>query len=329
MLVIFVYMNRIDRLSAILIQLQSRSLVKAQQIADKFSISLRTVYRDIHALQEAGVPVIGEAGSGYSLMEGYKLPPVMFNQDEASALLTAAKLMQSKTDAKSAQLYASALDKIKAVLRHAEKDHIEEIDERIAVVQPASFRFQQPAELHLQPILKAIAGGCAIKISYTGIENTEITHRIVEPIGIYNLGSHWHLAAFCRLRNDYRNFRTDRIEKLLCTDEKIEKTHPTLQQFINRVSQQREVKKIVIEVERDIVKYFGEQKYYHGFIKEENAGDCVRITFLCGSLHGFARWFLMFGDHAKIIEPVELNDMVIMIAENILKKIEETQMLLT
>lgn len=91
-------MNRIDRLAAILIQLQSRPLVKAQDLATKFSISLRTVYRDIRALDEGGVPVIGEAGSGYRLMEGYKLPPVMFNQDEASALLTAAKLMQSMSD---------------------------------------------------------------------------------------------------------------------------------------------------------------------------------------------------------------------------------------
>src|ERR1700733_8650317 len=111
-------MNRIDRLSAILIQLQSHRLIKAQQIADKFSISLRTVYRDVHALQEAG--------TGYSLMEGYKLPPIMFNADEASALLTAAKLMQSKTDATSSKHYGSALDKIKAVLRLAEKDHIED-----------------------------------------------------------------------------------------------------------------------------------------------------------------------------------------------------------
>src|SRR6478736_5222842 len=153
LLVIFVCMNRIDRLSAIIIQLQSHRLIKAQQIADKFSISLRTVYRDIHALQEAGVPVIGEAGTGYSLMEGYKLPPVMFSQDEATALLTAAKLMQSKTDANSVQHYTAALDKIKAVLRGAEKDHIEEIDERIAVVQHPAFRFEAPTELHLQPIL--------------------------------------------------------------------------------------------------------------------------------------------------------------------------------
>ncbi|MEP6684653.1 MAG: WYL domain-containing protein, partial [Parafilimonas sp.] len=88
-------------------------------------------------------------------------------------------------------------------------------------------------------------------------------------------------------------------------------------------------KKVIIEAERDIIKYFGEQKYYHGFIKDEDAGDYVRLTFLCGSLEGFARWFMIFGDHAKIIEPVELNDLVISIAENILRKIEETQMLLT
>ena len=91
-------MNRIDRLAAIVIQLQSKRLVKAQEIAEKFSISLRTVYRDIHALEEAGVPVNGEAGIGYRLMEGYKLPTVMLDQDEASALLTAAKFMQSMSD---------------------------------------------------------------------------------------------------------------------------------------------------------------------------------------------------------------------------------------
>jgi predicted DNA-binding transcriptional regulator YafY len=125
-------MNRIDRLAAILIQLQSRPLVKAQDIATKFSISLRTVYRDVKALEEAGVPVIGEAGTGYRLMEGYKLPPVMFNMDEATALLTASKLVQSKTDAGISKHYIAALDKIRAILRHSEKDHIEEIDDHIA-----------------------------------------------------------------------------------------------------------------------------------------------------------------------------------------------------
>src|SRR5437867_11698814 len=103
-------MNRIDRLAAILIQLQSRRLVKAQDISEKFSISLRTVYRDVRDLEEEGVPVIGEAGTDYRHMDGYKLPPVMFNQDEASALLTDANLVQSKTDAGISKHYMSALE---------------------------------------------------------------------------------------------------------------------------------------------------------------------------------------------------------------------------
>src|SRR5215210_7447960 len=145
-------MNRVERLAAILIQLQSRRIVKAQDIGDRFSISLRTVYRDIHALLEAGVPVIGEAGIGYRLMEGYKLPPVMFNEDEASALLTAAKLMQSMSDESSSKNYTLALDKIKAVLRGAEKDHLEEIDNHIAVVAHPAIVPNKPAELHLSKI---------------------------------------------------------------------------------------------------------------------------------------------------------------------------------
>lgn len=236
-------MNRIDRLAAIVIQLQTRRLVKAQDIADKFSLSLRTVYRDIRALEEAGVPVIGEAGSGYRLMEGYKLPPVMFSQDEASALLTAAKLMQSLSDENSSKHYTAALDKIKAVLRLAEKDHVAELDEHIAVVSHPAIVREKPAELHLQKILKAISSNTVIDFTYTSIEKKESLQRKAEPVGIYYQGSRWYLIAFCRLRNDYRNFRTDQINRLTLTDEKMIQIHPPLDSFINKIAPKREVQK--------------------------------------------------------------------------------------
>lgn len=322
-------MNRIDRLAAIIIQLQSRPLVKAKDIADRFSISLRTVYRDVHALEEAGVPVIGEAGIGYRLMEGYKLPPVMFNPDEVSAMLTASKLMQSMSDENSSNHYISALDKIKAVLRLAEKDHIEEINEHVAVVSHPSFVYKKPSELHLPKILRAIATSKVVEMNYTSIEKNESLQRKAEPVGIYYQGSHWYLIAFCLLRNDYRNFRTDKINKLQITDENMVQIHPPLQSFINQVAEKRQLQKVVIDVEMDTVKYFGEQKYYNGFVKEEAVAEYMRMTFLTGSLMGFSRWFMLFGDKAKIVEPLELNDMVAAIAENILKKIEENQMLLT
>ena len=322
-------MNRIDRLAAILIQLQTRPLVKAQAIADKFSITLRTVYRDIHALQEAGVPVIGEAGSGYRLMEGYKLPPVLFNQDETSALLTAAKLMQTMSDEPSFKHFSSALDKIKAVLRTTEKDHITDIDEHVAVLAHPAIVYQKPAELHLHKILKAISAFSILEINYSAADRNETLRRKVEPIGIYYQGRHWYLVAFCHLRNDYRNFRTDKISKLVLTDEKITQTHPPLQNFIYKMIESRQVKKVVIEVEKEIVKFLGEQKYYNGYVSEEASGDCMRMTFLSSSLTGFARWYMLFGEKATIVEPLELNHVVASLAEKLLKKISRDQMLLT
>jgi predicted DNA-binding transcriptional regulator YafY len=102
-------------------------------------------------------------------------------------------------------------------------------------------------------------------------------------------------------------------------------THPPLHSFICRVTEQRQVQKVVIEVDRGIVKYFGEQKYYNGYVSEEAIGEKVRMTFLSGSLTGFARWFMLFGDKAKIIEPLQLNDIVAGIAQTILAKIEQDQ----
>jgi predicted DNA-binding transcriptional regulator YafY len=118
-------MNRIDRLTAILIQLQSKRIVKAEEIAERFEISLRTVYRDVKSLMEGGVPIGSEAGKGYFIVDGYHLPPVMFNQEEASALLLAGKLVERMTDHSVRKAFESALLKIKSVLNDAEKDYLE------------------------------------------------------------------------------------------------------------------------------------------------------------------------------------------------------------
>lgn len=319
-------MNRIDRLAAILIQLQSRPLLKAQDIADKFSISLRTVYRDVKALEEAGVPVIGEAGSGYRLMEGYKLPPVMFSQEEATALLTASKLVASKTDAGIRRHYTTALDKIRAILRYPHKEQIADIDEHIAVMEHPAFRYEPKAELWLQPILRAIAARERIEIEYTSLEKNENTRRQLEPVGIYYLGSHWHCVAWCRMRNDYRNFRTDRISTLTPTGEKMTGQHPPLRSFLDKMScDEKDLTTVVIEVKPEILKYFGEQKYYQGYVQEQARGNRVRMTFLSSSLSGFARWYMTFGDQARIIEPKVLEEMVAGLAEAVLDKLGISQ----
>ena len=315
-------MNRIDRVSAILIQLQSKRVVKAQEIADRFNISLRTVYRDIKALDEAGIPVVGEAGLGYSIMEGYRLPPVQFTKDEAAAFITAGKIVDKLTDKATRKSYDEALLKIKAVLRHAEKDFVEGIDEHIAVVENHYLPKKNGDTLHLQTILNNIPTRTVLDIGYFANHSQEYSNRMVEPIGIFFSASNWYLVAYCRLRKDYRHFRTDRISYITPTTLQFRRQHPALNEFIEKMKVDRELEKVVISVDKKVIRYFGEQKYYNGFVSQKENGDKIEMTFLTGSLHGFARFFLLFGEHADIIEPLSIKPVIIKIMDDIRSRLQ-------
>lgn len=296
-------MNRIDRVTAILIQLQSRKIVKAQEIADRFNISLRTVYRDIRTLEEAGIPLIGEAGIGYSIMDGYRLPPIMFSKEEATAFLTAEKLVEKLTDPLTEKSYKSAMYKVRAVLRTTEQDMLEHIEERIQVLQhPPSFG--ETSTLPTIPeILRSISERRMIEIEYHAFHSEEYTKRKVEPIGIFYLSGFWHIIAFCHLRKDYRDFRTDRINALTITEDHFSQDHPSLQNYLEQLRKQRRLEKVVINVQPRITKYLREGKYYHGFVSEESTEDNVQMTFLISESEPFVRWFLMFADAAEIVDP--------------------------
>ncbi len=114
-------MNRLDRISALLVQLQSRPVVKASEMAERFGVSLRTIYRDINTLSEAGIPVCGNSGIGYSLVEGYRLSSLMFTKEEAMAFLTAEKIIEQLTDSQNSNYFRQGMDKLRAALRTVDK----------------------------------------------------------------------------------------------------------------------------------------------------------------------------------------------------------------
>jgi predicted DNA-binding transcriptional regulator YafY len=216
-------MHRLERLQAILLQLQSRRLVRAQDIADKYGISLRTVYRDIHALEESGVPIAAEAGVGYSLAEGYALPPVQFTQAEAAALFTAEKLLEKMGDASVNKELQSAMNKIRSVLRNTEKDFLETLEQSMQV---HTWRPQQDKSYpnhFISTIQQSLVQQRLISLEYFSLHSNEINLRKVEPIGLCYLTGSWHLIAWCRLRKDIRDFRVDRIRSLQLLDELYEK----------------------------------------------------------------------------------------------------------
>jgi predicted DNA-binding transcriptional regulator YafY len=315
-------MNRIDRISAILIQLQSRRTVKARDIAERFNISLRTVYRDVKTLEEAGVPIIGEAGVGYSLVEGYRLPPIMFTRDEAASFLTAEKMVDKLTDSANSEIYRSAMYKIKAVLRSTDIDYLEHIDKHIAVLRARGNHHQDKIEVNaLQTILQALSNKQVLTITYQPAYKETSTNRNIEPIGVFYLDNYWHLIAYCRLRNDYRDFRFDRIKSIVISDLNYETIHPPLKDHLDRLYQTGAAIDVTIKVSREAAAYLGEQRYYHGFISEIETADDIEMQFLTWSLEGFARWYMTFADHAQITEPQSLKDRVRNMIEKIFKNL--------
>lgn len=302
-------MNRFDRITAILIQLQSRKIVKAQDIAERFNISLRTVYRDIRSLEEAGVPLIGEAGVGYSIMDGYRLPPVMFTREEAVTFITAEKLMDKFTDFSTKSSYKSAMFKIKAVLRNTEKEAIESIEDSIAVIQRFD-RFNSTLTDSLSLLLKSIADKKILRMSYAALSSDEPTLREIEPIGVFHENGYWYIIAFCHLRKSYRHFRIDRIQQISITEQPFRKEHATLKEHLEERPERHGLEKIVIRLDKKTASYLGEQKHYYGFVSETSIGRQTEMTFLSAYPEGFARWYLMFADSAEIITPVVLKGRV-------------------
>lgn len=202
-------MNRLDRLTSILIQLQSKRLTTAREIANRFEVTIRTIYRDIQTLRLAGVPIGEEEGKGYFLVEGYRLPPVMFTMEEARALVTTHKILNYHTEDSLKQNYESALLKIKAVLPVNDKDKLEFLNARIGFQPPWA-----PTSLYLDRIQHSITESQKLKIKYQSREETQIKERIIHPYAVYFSGAVWTTIAFCELRQEIREFRLDRIKEL-------------------------------------------------------------------------------------------------------------------
>jgi predicted DNA-binding transcriptional regulator YafY len=304
-------MNHIERLNAILIQLQSKRIVKASEIAERFEISLRTVYRDIRALEESGVPIGAEAGVGYYLMENYKLPPVMFTKEEASALLFGEKLIEKMSDNKMKADFCSALFKIKAILNPEEKDRLEKLHDRITVLNytAANENFNQ---LYLSEIQQALVAKQVLEIDYQAAYAAPATKRYIEPIGLCNYSSRWHLFAWCRLRSEYRDFRLDRIHNLRISPDNFKgKKHISMDEFIRRINVISDKANISLLIPTDRLKLIADSKFWYGFTEEEKVDDQTsRLRFSNHELRGFATWIISSGSYAKVEAPDELKQIL-------------------
>ena len=312
--------NRFDRIVAILIQLQSRKIVKAKDLAERFGVTLRTIYRDIKTLDSAGVPIIGEAGLGYSIMEGYRLPPVMFSREEASSFVAAEKLMEKFTDQLMNSHFKKAMYKIKSVLRTDEKNMIAYLEEQIDITaSPYGFNKDLPHALH--HVTESMSARRQLLLHYQSRTTDTPVERKIEAIGVFHENQFWYIYAWCHLRQDYRQFRIDRITHLKITDIPFTGKHPSLQQLRNKTNI-TETTRVRIKVKKSVAPYLHLGRNYHGFLSENTCGDMVEMAFDSPDVEmSFPRWFMMFADHAQILEPLSLKLSVRRILSQALEKL--------
>ncbi len=205
-------MRRADRLFQIVQLIRGRRLTTAAHLAQRLEVSERTVYRDIADLQYQGVPIEGEAGVGYRLGSGFELPPLMFTQDEAKALVASVRIAQVWQDPALAQAAEVALGKILSVLPVAA---------RVAAQSMALYAppvgLEPAVQITLQTLREAVQARRKLHVCYRDV-NDQTSQRTLRPLGCFYWGKVWTLAAWCESRSDFRNFRLDRIESMSRVD---------------------------------------------------------------------------------------------------------------
>ena len=199
-------MRRADRLFQIVQLIRGRRLTTAALLAQRLEVSERTVYRDIADLQHQGVPIDGEAGVGYRMGSGFELPPLMFTQNEADALVTAARLAQSWVDPALARDIETALGKILSILPPAARTSAE----AITLYAPA-LALDDGTRVRLQTLRESSASRHKLRLRYRALDESA-SERIVRPLGCFYWGKVWTLSAWCELRDGFRAFRIDRID---------------------------------------------------------------------------------------------------------------------
>jgi predicted DNA-binding transcriptional regulator YafY len=312
-------LNRIDRLTAIIVFLQGRPFVSVEELARRYNISVRTVYRDLAALQEAGVPIGSEPGKGYFIVKGYHLPPVMFDRNEAASLLAGERLMQQWSHTDLGKSYLSALDKIRAILPPDDKEYFEILDRHIQAYNYGNPNLPQPDDHIFVAMQNAIFKKEVIEICYKSPYKREKTTRQIEPLGLLLMSNHWYLAAWCRLREDYRMFRLDRFHEFKSTGRKVpDPPVHTLKEFHERnLDKDKELTEVTVWFADNMVRYLGDSKYRHGWAWEKEVEDGLEITFLTAHPEYLARWVLIWGKGAKIVKPDDIQKRVSELVEEL------------
>jgi predicted DNA-binding transcriptional regulator YafY len=292
--------NRTDRLMAILLELQAaRAAVRAEDLAQHFEVSVRTMYRDLEALSETGVPLIATPGQGYRLMEGYFLPPLAFTATEAALLALGGEFLKNRVEPELKAAAETALRKLESVLP---------ADRRAAVARwqhEVIFPTRRGADdPRLARLRQAIQERRVVRLVYHAFRRAASESREVEPVSLIYLAEHWQLAGYCRLRNGLRMFRLDRIDRFSLLSEQftLDERHviPATHEDWKAAAPAARVR-FHPTVERWV-----RERQPFTFLREELDQLGPVMVYAIRHEDDLARWLLSWGASAEVLSPTTL-----------------------
>jgi len=290
-------MNRIDRLFAILLKLQGKSPIPSHELARSFEVSQRTIYRDIAALSEMGVPLVALPGEGYTLMEDFYLPPLVFTASEATALFLGARMLALQAAGRLPADAEQALTKIALILPDKTRQHVEQLTDIIQFFLPENrFNLDDPRLLTLQT---AILERRVVRLRYHSQSRGETTTRDIEPNELSYYNGSWYVNGYCRLRQGMRGFRLERVDDMKLLDET----------FSPRAVKETPAEKITVRVRfnPETARWVRERQHY-AFQSEESTPNGILMTYCVDSMSEVKNWLLGWGASVEVLAPQSLRE---------------------
>lgn len=298
-------MNRTDRLLAIVLELQARGTRRADDLAASFEVSKRTIYRDVQALCEAGVPVVAQAGRGYSLVEGYFLPPLRFSADEAIMLLLGADVMAQSFDSEYRAAAEAAGRKIAGGLPEELRAEVQSLR--------ASIRFLQEtagSDERLRLVRRAIVEQRTLRFDYIarhGHDDRAPTSRDADPYALLHGRGAWYFVGYCHLRRDLRHFRLDRMDRVVLLERHFARPHD----FVPQPGDGNDDRQLVIRVlfDANVARWVREARSFYTEA-EEQLPEGLLLTLRVRHPDEIVPWLLSWGSKAHVLEPESVRELL-------------------
>ena len=299
-------MNRTDRLLAIVLELQGRDRVTAEELARTFEVAKRTIYRDIAALNESGVPVVSAAGQGYWLMEGYFLPPVSLTPDEAVMLILGSEVTAQSFDAQYQAAATSASRKIEAVLSETVQRDVTYFKENVRFVSVDSKVLSDVPET-LQRVRRAILEQKSLHLNYfkrAGDDRGELTERTVDPHGLLHFNGVWWLSAYCHMRRAMRMFRLERVRHITVLAETFNRQPGFSIHKLPGFQMQTQVT-VELLFDLEVAQWVRERPAPYPSAYEDTLQG-LRVTLTVRQLDEILGWVLGWGPKVRVLNPKHL-----------------------